>query len=70
MKITVSENTEFKLVGEATKKYVLMIVPLRGGGGSLMVLKEKELLPLKIGGGGKHLNGTPIKKGLFLWLHL
>ena len=35
-----------------------------------MVLKEKELLPLKIGGGGKHLNGTPIKKGLFLWLHL
>jgi len=52
-----------------------MIVPLRGGGGgrgggSLMVLKEKELLPLKIGGGGKHLNGTPIKKGLFLWLHL
>ena len=44
MKITVSENTEFKLVREATKKYVLMIVPLRGGGGggSLMALKEKN----------------------------
>ena len=33
VKITVSENSEFELVREATKKYVLMIVPLRGGGG-------------------------------------